>query len=230
MKIDLNTYMQDRGDVLEADPVAVGPVVTLSREFGCKANHLAIKLISMIAQHQDKSVNNCSWRYINKEIIEESARNLGITSAQIERTLIGEEAGGLADIFRSLSSHYAMTDKKMTDTVKEVIDTYARKGNVIVVGRGGTALTQNIPSALHVRLMAPIAWRTERLVAERNTDIRETRKLIKEVDEKRRKWSETLSGRPYEDGLFHIILNSRILTEEEMALVIFDLMVEKGMI
>ncbi len=49
MKIDLKNYMEER-DRLREEKRKPGPVVTLSRQYGCEANKVTIKLLARIAE------------------------------------------------------------------------------------------------------------------------------------------------------------------------------------
>ena len=53
--------------------------------------------------------------------------------------------------------------KKFLHLIQSVIYDLARKGNVVIVGRGGQILLKDLPGALHVRIAAPDKTRAKRL-------------------------------------------------------------------
>jgi cytidylate kinase len=230
MKISLKSYIQDRERLKEEKSKLPRPLLTISRQFGCKANHLAIKLISMIADYQHKTLDDCAWRYINKEIIDESAKILGFSAFKLEHELSRDTSNELGDMFRTLSSDYQINNKKLIKGIREVLDTYARKGHVIMIGRGGAALTHGFPYSLHVRLFAPIEWRAKKMAEERGGNLKEALELIKQIDLKRQRWSEHLTGRSYSDHHFDLLMNVQTMPEDEIADAIFHLMLKRKMI
>ena len=50
---------------------------------------------------------------------------------------------------------YYKSDLKIRTTIAKVIRKFANEGNAIIVGRGGVAITRDIPLSLHIFLEAP---------------------------------------------------------------------------
>ena len=71
MKQDLLQYMESRSKKLNKDIELGGPLVTISREKGCPGNSIADKLAKAL-----RNKGKQDWRWVNKEIIEESAKEL----------------------------------------------------------------------------------------------------------------------------------------------------------
>ena len=69
----------------------------------------------------------------------------------------------------------------------EIINAGYKKGNVVIVGRGGMAALQDKPDVLHVRIMAPLAVRIKRMVdRETLSPKRRRQQKIKARDAERR--------------------------------------------
>ena len=58
----------------------------------------------------------------------------------------------------------------------------ARRGNVVIVGRGGQVLLKGIPSVLHVRIIAPLQARVQRLMAKEGGNEKELLQILKQSD------------------------------------------------
>ena len=230
MKIDLKKYLGER-DKLKMSKED-GPVLTISRQYGCNSNKIVMKLLHRINSHVKKKKGTAAhwrWRYISKEIIDDSASELGLVSKKIEQQILRKEMGAVGDFFHGLSQHYTINDEMLVGTVKSIIEDYARAGNVIIIGRGAFAVTQNMKSALHVRFIAPLDFRIDQISKKRDISKEEAEKLIKEVDQHRKSWTENLSGKEFTDSWFNIILNREHLSEEEIVHTIFTIMENRGM-
>jgi cytidylate kinase len=225
MKIDLKKYMTERDSMRDQQNVP-GPVVTISRQYGCEANQIAHLLIHKIAE----SAPHSNWKMINKEIIDESASVLGLTPNRVEQRVLGQARSTIEDVFSSLSHHYSMTDKTIVETVREIIETYAKMGHVVIIGRGGSSLIRKIETSLHIRLMAPDEWRVQKMMTKNDITENNAYTIIQKVDVDRKLWAEHLSNEPFNDGLFDLIFNRKTLTNDEIVDTIIRLMQDRKML
>lgn len=70
---------------------------------------------------------------------------------------------------------------------------------VVIVGRGGAFLLTGVPTALHVRILAPLAERIERIMRREHADHDSVRRLIEGVDRERGGFIRAIYGRPWDD-------------------------------
>jgi len=201
-----------------------GPLITISREFGCEAYSLSEKLCKSLDKLAKKRRPKAKikWKYISKEIREESAKALHLRPHELTRIFEPHEKNFLQDVIESLQ-YSEVDDRKVHKTVKKVISTYARKGHVIIIGRGGISIAGDIKQALHIRLQAPLKWRAEKLAKERNISVEEASNLAVEMDKRRSLCIEHLREKPYETALFHMVLNRATMSIDEMAEVIMKI-------
>lgn len=228
MKIDLKKYMAER-DKLRVQSSKPGPVLTLSRQYGCEANKIAIKLLGKIADMKQGSIIKSQWRYINKEVIDEAAKELHLPVERIEQRLTTDHKA-VNDIFGSFSHHYIITDKKIIETIKNILNTYIQKGNLIIIGRGGAQFTQKVKDSISVKLHAPLDWRISHISKVKKITEREAAELIDKVDKSRITWSEKITGIKYSDDLFDLSVNRKTLTEDQIVNLILSLMIQKSFI
>jgi cytidylate kinase len=92
----------------------------------------------------------------------------------------------LADIF-----HVHPTGDKMVKLISETILQLAELGNVIIVGRGANIVTAKLPHVFHVRLVAPLEDRIERVCREYNKTPEEARRYCLEEDPARTRYIKT---------------------------------------
>jgi cytidylate kinase len=202
------------------DPRHLGnlPFITISREYGCQANPLA----NMLKKELDKSGK--TWQIMNKEIIQNAARQLNLDSDVISRIAGSPERTQMDEILHALSSKYYKSDRKIRQTIASVVLNTAHSGYAIIVGRGGAAITRGLNPAIHIHMIAPIEWRLNSLMIRHGLKREETYKTLTETDHKRYKLiRDSLKGIESVEHLFDLSINCSLVSHEEMVEMIMKL-------
>ncbi|NOY36781.1 MAG: cytidylate kinase-like family protein [Chlorobi bacterium] len=229
MPVDITRYAIERLRERETRKSQAGPVITISREYGCPSKIIAGELTKVI-RSESKKKDRTKWHWVSKEILQEAASSLGMTPREIKYVFEYKEHTVFDEILVAQSKRYYHSDKKIRKTISEVIRALGWEGHVIIVGRAGVAITREIEKSLHVRLMAPKRWRTVQVAKNHNISPAEATKLIDEMDTKRRKFMEYyLKSSPGID-LFDIVLNCSTLSVQEIVRFIFLLAEEKKLV
>ena len=195
-----------------------GPVITISREYGCYgeevAEELAKKLTELNQQKKEKRV----WASVSSEILEEAAKLLEVESSDITHIFGAEEKGLFKDVLRAFKDYDKYTsDVSIKRTLANVVRSYARRGNSIIVGRAGCVLVRPIiERAVHVRLVAPYHWRVKRIQERLDMTKRQALKHVNNVDKKRIKFMDFYKGNKPDSELFDLVLNRSHLSTEEI--------------
>lgn len=163
-------------------PNKFGPVITLSRQSGCEANKIARQLIFQL----NEKTHGKPWKLIDKEILEQSALELNLSTSKIEHFYKGKEKSSFIDMFIAFSKTY-VNDLKIKTTIKKVMTSICREGHIVLVGRAGAAILQDNPNVLNIRLTAPFYWRIETIIKNREVTIEEAEEWAIETDENRYK-------------------------------------------
>jgi hypothetical protein len=88
----------------------------------------------------------------------------------------------------------------------------AASDRVVIVGRGGVFLLAGVPTALHVRVVAPLAARIERIVRREHADHDSVRSLIERVDRERAGFIRAIYHRSWDDPTgFDMICDTSLL-------------------
>jgi len=209
MKIDLKNYLANR-DRFDSAKRVPGPVITISREYGCGATIITRKLVQVLSSTQN------SWRYISKEILYDSARELNLSPGDIENVLHPQDRTFLEDLFSSLNTNYQVDEHKIDQTIRGVITDYAIQGNIVIVGQGGIAITKNIKKSLHIKIIAPLEWRAEQLSRKMNISFNNARKKAEEHDHRRALCIDHFMGRTTDYTIFDILFNASTLSSNEI--------------
>jgi cytidylate kinase len=220
MNIDLLKYMSDRiheegGHFREA-----GPVITLSREYGCPSKIIACRLAEELTRKANAKGREIKWKYITKEIMAESARALQVDPEKIKYVFQYEQKSMIDGILSAQFNKYYISERKIRNTVAKVVRNMAYEGNVIIVGRGGVSITHDIPNSLHIMLEAPMEWRTLRVSENYHVTQEEARKTAFEIDKKRKEFREYFQGKNSDYTRFDLTFNCMTFSIEEIVQII----------
>jgi len=230
MKIDLSKYLDNWYKEDPAKNIFPGPVVTLSREVGCPAKKIAADLSEKLNTLKKKHSKDHPWRWIDKEIMMESAKELQVDSSQIQHVFDYKKRGILEDLLLAQSKDYYKSDMKIRTTIAKVIRNFANASNAIIVGRGGVAITRDIPRSLHIYLEAPLEWRALRVADKYNFTIDQARSYSQNIDKKRSGFRDFFQGKGNDYTRFDIKLNCMTLEPNELIDIIIGAMRTHSMI
>jgi cytidylate kinase len=189
------------------------PVVTISREYGCPSKligHLLVKTLN----NRHSLGKEPLWHFINKEVIEEAARELNIPEIQVSSLLTAEDKGVVHDLI-TFSNSYGGSHR-VRKTVEKVLRDFALRGHLVLVGRAGVAVLRDFPNSLHIKLHAPVDWRKHEISQRKGISEKEALQALMDIDMKRTKLIETILGRPIDTTLFDASFNCKYLTHEEI--------------
>ncbi len=221
MKVDLLRYMSTRLQEECGNIGHPGPVITISRLYGCPAKKVAKKLIEELTEKMMvKGYKKTQWNMITKEIMSESAKELDIHPSKIQYVFDYEQKGIIDDILSAHLSKYYKSDRKIRGTVSKVIRNIACEGHAVIVGRGGVAITRDIPQSLHVNLDAPMVWRALRVSEKHNLSLEEAEKYAHDIDKKRKHFREYFEGKNTDYTQFDLTFNCMTLSIDEIVKII----------
>lgn len=93
-----------------------------------------------------------------------------------------------------------------------------RRGNVIIIGRGGQAILRGRKDVLHVRIVAPIQQRVARLVDEQFTSYDSAAQMIKAHDRASQDYLKHYYDIDWDDPLlYHLVINTGMCSVEMAA-------------
>jgi cytidylate kinase len=229
MQGDLLNYLKKRYEESLLTKTGPGPVITLSREYGCPAKTIAQKLSEVLSNHLDKTGVKNSWKWYSKEILDESARQLQMDPSKIKYVFDYEKKGMLEDFFSSFSQYY-QSDRKIRSTIKKVIREIADQGHAIIVGRGGIAITRDMPNSLHINLIAPLEWRSVIISERYNVSTEEARSSAIDIDKKRKEFRDYFEGKNTDYTSPDISFNCMTLSIDEIVSTILKVAEFRGLI
>ena len=213
-KIDLAKYARECLQKREQNKTSSGPgpVVTISREFGCPSKKIACDLTDAINNIKKRD----KWCWVSKEILAESADQLGLHPDEIQYVFDYKKRGIVEEIIAAQTRKYYRSDKKIRNTIGKVIKRIAETGNVIIVGRGGAAIANSIKNSLHIKLIADIKWRAKNVGEKHDKNIDDAIKFIHDYDKKRKIFLDYYWGKTSDYSIFDLIYNCSTMSSEEI--------------
>jgi cytidylate kinase len=166
-------------------------VLTLAREVGSGDTGFARTLADRLG-----------LKVYDRELLEQEAVRLGVSEAELEK--VDERPSGIFQRFRPGSLHH-----RYCEAMGKLLNDLAARGNVLLVGRGGSRFLRDQPGAFHVRLVAPPEVRLRRVMEYRWLREEPARQLIAASDEQRRRFYEGCFGAEWTNPLeYHVTINS----------------------
>jgi len=179
-------------------------VLTLARELGAGDTGFAPTVGARLG-----------LRVYDRDLLEQEAVRLGVPEAELER--IDDHPAGIFQRFRPGSLY-----QRYFEALGQLMNELAARGNVVLVGRGGSRFLRDHPRAVHVRLVAAMSVRVQRVMAHRWLREGPARKLIAESDVQRGRFYQDYFGADWFDPLeYHLTVNSGRLGPTAVDLVAF---------
>lgn len=209
----LSERVQKEQDQTQNEP---GPVITISRQYGCYASEIARLLSEKLNLKGKELKKGYEWKWIAKEVLVDAANALNMDPAQIAHVFAANERSFLEDMALAFSIKKYARDPQIKKLISKIVRHYAEQGHAIIVGRAGCVLTDHIQKSLHVRLIAPDKYRVCMIMQRFDLDRRAAIKRIREHDKDRETFMKFYNGDKPEAEMFDLILNRDRLSNDEI--------------
>lgn len=201
-----------------------GPVITISRETGVGAGAICQKLTeyfnSRAVEHYD------DWTYFDKDLMERVMQDHNLPD-HFKKLLNNEEPAKMDAWFSEILG-ISPSRLSLLHKTSQTIKNLSEFGNVILVGRGSNIITAKYDNAFHIRLVAPTNYRIETAMNLYQLDKKAAYDFIKHEDEARKLYIWKYFHKNIEDPLlYHIIINTHLLSFEEIATMIGQCVVKR---
>jgi cytidylate kinase len=193
--------------------------VTISRQAGCGAVIIAEKLARYLQEHSP--ADDPQWTVFDRELMDKvlADHNLPKYLAQfLPEDKTSQIENMLAEIFRV----YPPPQTVIQQTAETLLQ-LAGLGNAILIGRAGNIVTARLPNVLHVRLVAPLADRIERICRDDRKSPDEARRFCLEEEQARARYLKTYYHADINDPLcYHLVINTSLVGWDHAARIIGD--------
>jgi cytidylate kinase len=197
------------------------PFVTISRQPGAGAWTLAQRLIERL---NAQAPGDPPWSCWEKELVEKVAAEHHIARELVQS--LGERSRSwLEEAFAGFSTRAEYAEEyAVYRHVAQTIRALAQVGRVVIVGRGGVFVTRDMAGGIHLRLVAPLAYRVAAMARSLNIPEADAATVVREMERAReafhhRYWPrETRAPETYT-----AVLNTQAIGENRLADWVADL-------
>jgi hypothetical protein len=202
------------------------PFVTISREYGCGGYEVGEKLIEILNEEMKPEP---LWIAYNQALLDKLMIDTGLSKSLIE-TLTMRARNTLTDIIQTTFSSFppqVAVHKKLV----EIMAMLALNGHVVLIGRGGNTITKNMKNGFHIRLVAPLNNRVERISKAMNISKNEATKLINEKSKYREGYMKEFFKIDLSDPHhYDMLINESVFSTDNTARLIIQGMKHKGVL
>lgn len=219
-------WKKQKEQLNEPEKVNRLPFVTISREYGCGGYEIAAKLSEILNEEMKPEP---LWAAYNRKLLDKLMIDTGLSESLVE-TLTGQARNKLTNLIQTTFSSFppqVAVHKKLV----EIIAMLALNGNVVIVGRGSNMITKEMESGFHVRLIAPIQSRAEKMAKVLNVTKGEAMKVIKEKTKQREEYMKEFFKIDLADPHnYDMVINDSSFSVEQAARMIIQGMKFKGVL
>ncbi|SEA53950.1 Cytidylate kinase-like family protein [Desulfuromusa kysingii] len=205
---------------LVADQRHPAPCFTITREFGCEAYALAEELIKRL----NAQVAGEPWVVVGQQIIDEVARISGYSVEQIQKSQ--DTPSSLKAIFSMFLDSSRAEETEVFTHMREVIRSFAKRGQCVLVGRGSVLVTQDLSNCINLRLVAPLEFRVQKIMKSQQLNKTEAAKYIASHQQQRDDFIRRFAkGNIADPLLYHLLINNAHLGVKKIAELVEEYMV-----
>ncbi len=188
------------------------PIITISRMYGSGGATLAARVAHALG-----------WPLLDDFFIEAVAHEAGVAPAEVaareervptlvERILNALALGSPEVLPTLLEAAPQLTEERLLDVTRRVIEEAARGGSAVVVGRGAQCVLAERPDALHVFCHAPRDALVARAMERLATDVEGAGRVVDAKNRQREQYVRTHFDRAWQAvDLYHLCVDTHAL-------------------
>jgi len=188
-------------------------LITISRQFGAGGGAVAAKVAEALG-----------WRLVDNELVERVAARAGLAPEDvasreervptfIERLAQAVVAGTPeVPVPPETGAVTSLTESHLVRVTERVVEEIASEGRVVVVGRAAPAVLAREADAIHVKVVAPRAYRIRAAAERLGISSEEATRIMDDTDKNRARYHREYYDRDWADPVnYHIVLNTGAL-------------------
>jgi len=178
-------------------------VITVSRQLRSLGTEIAQKLAEVL-----------QYEFIDKEKIGKALASYGIPEPDLEK--FDEKKPPLWDSLQ-------IQRRKFLHFIQGVIYDFARKGKVIIVGRGGQVLLKDLPGVVHLRIIAPFDIRIRRIIEQSGGDEKQATRILRRNDRDSSGFIQSVFDVDWDEpSLYDLVINTQKLSVDTAVKMILE--------
>lgn len=186
-------------------------VVSISRQFGAGGRTLGVLVAAELGYHflHESQLDQLSDKAAGADAAAGAGNNQ--YHRQVVELLTSLAPSNFMDRWTSSQGD----DKEHIERLTRVIQELAEEGKVVMLGRGSQFILRYRPDTVRILLVAELPHRIGFMTKHYDLDQAKARRLIEEADTKRARFLNNFyPGEPDEASLYHLVLNTSLLSLE----------------
>jgi len=200
------------------------PFITISREYGSGGYDIAEEIVSLLNEELNPEPK---WAAYDKKLLEKVMDDMGLSSNLME-TLTNQARKTITNLIQTSFSTFppqVAVFKKLVETERIL----ATNGHVVLVGRAGNVITKDLKGGFHIRIIADLEYKTDRISEKLEITKKEARKVIETKEAERNSFlKEFVKFDLTDPHHYHLIINNARYSIKEVAKMIIEGMKIKG--
>ncbi len=186
-------------------PLGERPLVTISRQAGAGGVTLGETLAGYLNGQAPKG--SLPWTLFDKNLVHQILEDHALPE-RLADFIREDRHAGIEDTVGEILGLHPSAWRLIQHTTETVLR-LAEVGNVILVGRGSTVITQHLPRAFHVRVIGSVERRVDRIRKLLSLSRKEAAAHIEREDRARRRYMQKYFKRDPDDPLLYdVVLNT----------------------
>ncbi len=219
-------YWESYRKILEKEPEKPRPFLTISRSYGCNALEIAAK----IAHELNRYEKTDQWNVYDKELIDKIVEDHKISQKLIQ-TIDTKKRAEMNELLRTMITDYppqVTVYKKLVQTIRSL----SIHGRAIIVGRAGAVITRDLKYGMHIKLVAPISYRTKQIMElNKIRDKFRAEKLVLKKDRERHDFlTQYVRFQAYNPESYDLTINVSRFSDNEISAIIIGAMKAKKLL
>jgi len=203
--------------------VEAGPIITISREFGCEGYALAGELTRRL------STELHPWMVYSRDMHDPLSPDKDPVH-ELTDVLDASGRDAITEMFDKFMADKPTDMERYTSLVANM-KTLARHGYAVILGGGGAILMKGHPRAFHVRLQGSEEFRVNRIATVTGLRLEEAQSKVAELDSNRVAFVHKYTRHNLTDShLYDLILNNGTMTVAQMSELILLAMNQRGLL
>jgi cytidylate kinase len=182
------------------------PFITISRETGAGATTLGQQLVPLLNQEID--CDDQGWVFLDKDLLTQALLHHQLPARLADFLPEDRISETKAVIGELMGLHPSLW--QLEQQISAAILQLAHVGHIIFAGRAANLITRSLPSGLHVRLVAPLELRVDRMAAHLGCSTSEAFALVEKNDLARQRFVRSHFDQDLDDSLhYDLVINTQ---------------------
>ena len=200
-------------------PLPPGPAITISYQTGSGAHEIAERMAKLLQATEPKG--SISWTVFDRHLVEKVLEEHHLPQA-LAKFMPEDRRSFIQDVMEELVG-LRPPSWVMVPEIAETVLHLADVGRVILVGRGANFITARTPNVFHVRLIASVPARIERVQKLNHMTPGDAAKFIRNQDRAGGRYVKShFHVCKDDDLLYHLVINTDWITCGDAAALIAD--------